>query len=115
MNSQNDSENNIEFCIHIKKYRFSFLLINYLLQFVSVGGNGLILFKRLLRESLSNLGAQQQQGNWDGRPNSPVVSANYDTNPPPVFNGHVHYRGGVSTRGSGKLKTFSAQGKRVLI
>ena len=72
-----------------------------------MGGNGLIPFKRLLWDSLF-----QQQENWDGCSNSPVVSADYDTNPTPVFDGHVHYRVKVSTCGSSKLKTFNAQGKR---
>ena len=75
-------------------------------------GNGLILFKRLFWESLSSTGTQQQQENWDGRPNSPVESADYDINPPPVSNGRVHYLGRVSTCESSKLETFSAQGKK---
>ena len=74
--------------------------------------NGLILIKRLFRESFFQYKSQQQQENWDVRPNSPVVSADYDMSPPPVFNGHVHYWGEVSTCGSSKLKTFNAQGKR---
>ena len=68
-----------------------------------------MLFKRLFRESLSSKGTQQQQENWDGRPNSYVVSPGYDMSPPSVFNGHVHYGRGVSTCGSSKLKAFSVQ------
>ena len=83
----------------------------YLLRFPTVGGNGLILLKRLLRDSFSILWSQKQQENWDRRPNSSVVSAGYDMNPPPVFSGNVHYRGRVPTCGSSKLKTFIAQGK----
>ena len=60
----------------------------------------------------SSTGSQQQQEKWDGRPNSPVVSANCDMNLIPVFNGHVRNVGEVSTYGSSKLKTFNAQGKR---
>ena len=63
----------------------------------------------------SSTGSQQQQEKWDGRPNSPVVSANCDMNLIPVFNGHVRNVGEVSTYGSSKLKTFNAQGKRVFI
>ena len=74
-----------------------------------MGSNDLILFNRLFRDSLSSIATQQQQQNWDGCPNSSVVSTDYDMNPPPVFNTPVHYRGGVSTCGSSKLKTFSAQ------
>ena len=57
-----------------------------------MGGNGLILFKRVFQVPFSSIGIQQQQENWDGRPNF-VVSADYDMKPTPVFDGHVHYRG----------------------
>ena len=36
----------------------------------------------------------------------------YNMNPPPVFIGHVHYCGEVSTCESSKLKTFNDQGKK---
>ena len=58
----------------------------------------------------SSIGSQQQQqGNWDGRSDSPVVSADYDMKHPPVFNGYVHYRGEESTCGLSKLSTFNDQ------
>ena len=85
-------------------------MINHLLKLVSVGGNGLILFKRLFRES--SIWAHQQPENWDGRLNSPMVSADYDMNALPIFSCHVHCLDIVSTCGSSKLKTFSAQAKR---
>ena len=45
-----------------------------------MGGDGLILFKRLFRESFSGIRTQQHHKNGDGRPNSPVASANCDMN-----------------------------------
>ena len=44
-----------------------------------------------------------------------MVSVDYDMNPPPVFNGHVHFWGEVSKCGPSKLKTCNAQGKGALI
>ena len=85
--------------------------INHLLQLVSVGSFGLILFKCLFQEAFFSIGSQQQE-NWDGRPNSLVVSADWDMTPPPVFNGYVTYQGRVSIRVSNKLKMFNDQGKR---
>ena len=55
-----------------------------------MGGNYLVTLKRLFRESLFRYRSQQQRDNLDGRPNSPLVPADYDMSPTSVFIGHVH-------------------------